>query len=289
MSVWLHLVAGFRERLLADTGFFVKVSIELGIGLVCKLTAEYGKRGKAFKQELDFVFANVVSRVLNLRALVSNRLCCTLELEGNVDMAYEGDMLLMSGTLLQVMALIADFMLVRAATLCYGPAPALLFPEGTDMNLFVHTATEPYARAPQSVHRCNQSNVFKLLARQVWLPAPTLSFAAQQGSKTQGGLARFLRSCPDNAFQVIALHIAPSCHQRRRDARSFANVTPASSSQRLSERRIRCCTCRSCRRAVSRGRCCSAAQRSHVMVPNSWVSASARPCLASPSRMCSWR
>ena len=52
--------AGFRERLLADPGFFVKLSIELGIGLVCKITAEAQKRGESFKNELDFVFANVV-------------------------------------------------------------------------------------------------------------------------------------------------------------------------------------------------------------------------------------
>ncbi len=52
--------AGFRERLLADPGFFVKLGIELGIGLVCKITAEAQKRGEAFKGELDFVFANVV-------------------------------------------------------------------------------------------------------------------------------------------------------------------------------------------------------------------------------------
>ena len=54
--------AGFRERLLADPGFFVKLSIELGIGLVCKITAEAQKRGESFKNELDFVFANVVRR-----------------------------------------------------------------------------------------------------------------------------------------------------------------------------------------------------------------------------------
>lgn len=38
----------------------------------------------------------------------------------------------------------------------------------------------------------------------VWLPAPTLSFAGQQSAKTQNRLQRFMRSCPDNAFQVRA-------------------------------------------------------------------------------------
>ena len=45
---------------MADPGFFVKLGIELGIGLVCKITAEAQKRGESFKSELDFVFANVV-------------------------------------------------------------------------------------------------------------------------------------------------------------------------------------------------------------------------------------
>ena len=36
----------------------------------------------------------------------------------------------------------------------------------------------------------------------VWLPAPTLSFAGQHSARTQGRLQRFMRSCPDNAFQV---------------------------------------------------------------------------------------
>lgn len=51
---------GFRDRLLADESFIVKVGIELGIGLVCKLAAEREKRRAAFKKEIDFVFANVI-------------------------------------------------------------------------------------------------------------------------------------------------------------------------------------------------------------------------------------
>jgi len=38
----------------------VKVGIELGIGLVCKIAAEREKRRSSFKKEIDFVFANVI-------------------------------------------------------------------------------------------------------------------------------------------------------------------------------------------------------------------------------------
>ena len=56
--------SGFRERLLADPGFMVKVGIEVGIGVCTKTTAEYTKRGDDFKSELDFVFANLVMAVI---------------------------------------------------------------------------------------------------------------------------------------------------------------------------------------------------------------------------------
>ena len=36
----------------------------------------------------------------------------------------------------------------------------------------------------------------------VWLPAPTLSYAAKKAGR-QGKLGSFLASCPDNAFQVL--------------------------------------------------------------------------------------
>ncbi len=39
----------------------------------------------------------------------------------------------------------------------------------------------------------------------VWLPAPTLSYAAKRAGK-QGRLGSFLASCPDNAFQVRRTH-----------------------------------------------------------------------------------
>lgn len=56
----LMKIPGFRERLLADPQFFVKVAIEVGIGIFTKSTAEYTKRGAQFKDELDFVAANVM-------------------------------------------------------------------------------------------------------------------------------------------------------------------------------------------------------------------------------------
>lgn len=57
-------IPGFRDRLLADESFIVKVGIELGIGLVCKLAAEREKRRSAFKREIDFVFANVIMALI---------------------------------------------------------------------------------------------------------------------------------------------------------------------------------------------------------------------------------
>lgn len=60
----LMKIDGFRERLLADPGFFVKVGIEVGIGVACKITAEYEKRKGHFAKELDFVFANMVMALI---------------------------------------------------------------------------------------------------------------------------------------------------------------------------------------------------------------------------------
>ncbi len=56
--------AGMRERLLGDPQFPAKVAIELGIGLTMKVTAEWNKRGKNFKQELDLVTANVIMALI---------------------------------------------------------------------------------------------------------------------------------------------------------------------------------------------------------------------------------
>lgn len=106
---WLMKFPGFRERLLADPSFLVKLAIECGIGICTKCTAEYAKRQGTFSKELDFVAANVM------------------------------------------MAIIADFMLV-------------------------------------------------------WLPAPTLSFAAAGAAKKAGVFdvfGRVFAGCPDNAFQKV--------------------------------------------------------------------------------------
>lgn len=40
----------FRERLLADPSFMIKVGIEVGIGICTKCTAEYTKRGESFSR-----------------------------------------------------------------------------------------------------------------------------------------------------------------------------------------------------------------------------------------------
>ncbi|KAL4434804.1 hypothetical protein ABPG77_005331 [Micractinium sp. CCAP 211/92] len=61
---WLMKIGGFRERLLADPGFMIKVAIEVGIGICTKTTAEYTKRGDDFKRELDFVLANVIMAII---------------------------------------------------------------------------------------------------------------------------------------------------------------------------------------------------------------------------------
>lgn len=59
-SFFMNFGSGFRERLLADPGFMIKVGIEVGIGICTKCTAEYAKRGAYFLPQLDFVFANLI-------------------------------------------------------------------------------------------------------------------------------------------------------------------------------------------------------------------------------------
>ena len=66
-SSWLAPLmqqAGFRERLMADPSFMVKVAIEVGIGVGTKSAAEAAKRGPAFRDELDFVAANVAMALI---------------------------------------------------------------------------------------------------------------------------------------------------------------------------------------------------------------------------------
>ncbi|KAK9848846.1 hypothetical protein WJX84_001462 [Apatococcus fuscideae] len=60
----LSQIRGFRERLLADPNFHVKVGIEVGIGICTKSSAEFGKRGELFWVELDFVLANVIMALI---------------------------------------------------------------------------------------------------------------------------------------------------------------------------------------------------------------------------------
>jgi len=57
-------IQGFRERLLGDPSFPVKVAIECGIGVVTKVTAEKTKREDSFWSEIDFVGANVVMAII---------------------------------------------------------------------------------------------------------------------------------------------------------------------------------------------------------------------------------
>lgn len=65
VQAWLMRFPGFRERLLADPGFLVKVAIECGIGVCTKMSAEYAKRGsEQFPKELDFVAANVLMAII---------------------------------------------------------------------------------------------------------------------------------------------------------------------------------------------------------------------------------
>jgi hypothetical protein len=65
IQAWLMQFPGFRERLLADSNFLVKVAIECGIGVCTKMSAEYAKRGSDnFPKELDFVAANVLMAII---------------------------------------------------------------------------------------------------------------------------------------------------------------------------------------------------------------------------------
>jgi hypothetical protein len=61
---WLLNFGGFRERLLADPSFMIKVAIEVGIGICTKTTAEYAKRQDKFSSQLDFVAANIIMALI---------------------------------------------------------------------------------------------------------------------------------------------------------------------------------------------------------------------------------
>jgi hypothetical protein len=55
---------GFRERLLGDKLFLNKMAIEVGIGIVTKVSAEYTKRRENIWKEADFVLANVIMAII---------------------------------------------------------------------------------------------------------------------------------------------------------------------------------------------------------------------------------
>ncbi|CAM9599923.1 unnamed protein product, partial [Chrysoparadoxa australica] len=52
---------GWRDRLLGDRSFLIKVGIEVGNGIVAQLAAEYGQRKERFFAEFDFVLADCLT------------------------------------------------------------------------------------------------------------------------------------------------------------------------------------------------------------------------------------
>lgn len=56
----LMKLPGLRNKLLADPSLVFKLGIELGIGIFTKCSAEYQKRAPHFREEMDFVVANVL-------------------------------------------------------------------------------------------------------------------------------------------------------------------------------------------------------------------------------------
>ncbi|GAB4814932.1 hypothetical protein N2152v2_001978 [Parachlorella kessleri] len=101
---WLLRIGPFRERLLADPSFMVKVAIECGIGICTKCTAEYNKRGDNFNKAST---AGAPSVTQNGRAVLQQRRAVRPE-RGELDFVFAN----------VLMAIIADFMLV------WLPAPA---------------------------------------------------------------------------------------------------------------------------------------------------------------------
>ncbi|KAL9248359.1 hypothetical protein vseg_021690 [Gypsophila vaccaria] len=61
---WLLQFGGFRERLLADDLFLVKIAMECGVGVFTKTAAEYERRRETFFNELEVVFADVAMAVI---------------------------------------------------------------------------------------------------------------------------------------------------------------------------------------------------------------------------------
>lgn len=139
--------------------------LQVGIGIFTKSTAEYTKRGENFNKELDFVAANIV------------------------------------------MALVADFMLV------WLPAPTLSF-------AYAHRLAPKLPCAHHGAcmrHEpcCFDSELsgcmlYTDLLNKAHLPSLSLPFTENlqlesraRSSAKRGGLAAFLASCPENAFQKV--------------------------------------------------------------------------------------
>ncbi|XP_059665332.1 protein RETICULATA-RELATED 4, chloroplastic-like [Cornus florida] len=61
---WLLQFGGFKERLLADDLFLMKVFIECGVGVFTKTAAEYERRRENFFKEIEIVFADVVMAII---------------------------------------------------------------------------------------------------------------------------------------------------------------------------------------------------------------------------------
>lgn len=68
--LFMYCGSGMRNRFLADKLFFLKIMIEVGIGIFGKLSAEFEQRRAAFWREGEFVFANLLTAILADFALV---------------------------------------------------------------------------------------------------------------------------------------------------------------------------------------------------------------------------
>lgn len=60
ISIWLHWMQGFRERLLADPKFLNRLAIEEAISLTTAMIAQYEKRKGNFFKEIDYVITDTV-------------------------------------------------------------------------------------------------------------------------------------------------------------------------------------------------------------------------------------
>lgn len=61
LYAWLTSMSGFRDRLLMDPLIMNKIGIEMAIGAVAQMIAEWDRRGEKLWKELDFAFADVLT------------------------------------------------------------------------------------------------------------------------------------------------------------------------------------------------------------------------------------